>query len=1091
MANEKPTQKESNFTKTIQNQPKALKLSIISKRIPKINRITQILVWTQLLPLTLTVGYKFQEPFSSKLKSIRRAHQGPVKEYFSLCTSITECKILNKDKVIQTVSKLNAAYSYSSPIVNRTLISGFNTKLILFNTTNKKPQIIASNPPQILRCVFTKGIAWLCISGINGQYFLYDVIANRPIINYEVRISNTLKKVTNHGCAILAPKQTLYCAFIDKNTQNRILDLRSANMGGFKEYKGNITIPSNPVGVSTNRGIIALYSVNPLKVRISNYSSGKLLKSWDKPGITADKNFTVADMSEGLILASNNTGSQIFDLANGTSYKKLNAETAQFSDTGDIIYFKDRSKKNQVSYLKYTKPPKPPLCASYHYGINKCVACIRGYNLLSKGTCKKDQNYIPGGIEGDFLNSSTYYFTFDETCTSRAYIDFTTLRSLDSVSKKKFIEKFLSNIKNPPFNARVIIEHIKDKSWKKDEFLIFKPLNFTAMWERGILPMQIDHVQDNERIEGRIGFLKAVKNSTAKNGTKKLPKGLKSDNNKKRRILKKIKWPEKTNEVSFDGRGGSRRLLVSLDGNHQKAVIPAFWKPSKTFEVIIRLFTDLISIIIDILQIFLTFIRPIFPDLRRNKWSAWLASSLHFFQIFLLLGGISGNFGGVIDMIQINKLKSFQKNFFVNTEFNLSQEFRRLGRGITFGKFSVADYTFSPIQETFWPLIILVASIITEGLSLFIPELRYFGKAFRVGASLSFMIPLLTASLSCLFVILYANISQVFGVFSMIVSILLVVYFIIELIFSLNSFTRLNAVNFENKDAFQLAYQEMRADTELRMFDIDTNVKIVNINSLNYFEIVTSFLFPFVLIGMVFGRIGSPLSSLLLFIPLLAFVVYITQKTFEATEITPIASRDRTLSYINSLKSASLGLRILYLIILVTFWGVLHYNSLVWTQIPTIFAVMLLFLDFVVNLIILGMRILNFDNYRYKNPTTMAPNQGGTKQAPSRRDTPKSPVETERMPFPQLETQPKVNPPSFVQYSGYVPRVPVNIVRPPRQGTLGTGGRSPVRPGIAQPVVIPRTATVNPSGGFSFPPRYRSPERSGGGGQFAVNKIPY
>jgi hypothetical protein len=63
-----------------------------------------------------------------------------------------------------------------------------------------------------------------------------------------------------------------------------------------------------------------------------------------------------------------------------------------------------------------------------------------------------------------------------------------------------------------------------------------------------------------------------------------------------------------------------------------------------------EILSALIKLIVNALQVFLIFLRP-FSEKYRNRWTLWLASSCQQLQLFLAMGGITGNFGGLIDSV--------------------------------------------------------------------------------------------------------------------------------------------------------------------------------------------------------------------------------------------------------------------------------------------------------------------------------------------------------------------------------------------------------------------------------------------------------
>lgn len=84
----------------------------------------------------------------------------------------------------------------------------------------------------------------------------------------------------------------------------------------------------------------------------------------------------------------------------------------------------------------------------------------------------------------------------------------------------------------------------------------------------------------------------------------------------------------------------------------KKLNLPPSWKTNLPMETISEVISTIIKFIVNLLQVFMMFIRP-FNTRMRNRWTMWFASSLQQLQIFLGLGGIAGNYGGVIDDVQV------------------------------------------------------------------------------------------------------------------------------------------------------------------------------------------------------------------------------------------------------------------------------------------------------------------------------------------------------------------------------------------------------------------------------------------------------
>lgn len=80
---------------------------------------------------------------------------------------------------------------------------------------------------------------------------------------------------------------------------------------------------------------------------------------------------------------------------------------------------------------------------------------------------------------------------------------------------------------------------------------------------------------------------------------------------------------------------------------------PPYWKPGPFFNGLMKFITEIVQFIINLLQVFLVFIRPFQEKFRKSRWTMWFSSCCQALQIWLSFGAITGNFGGMIDQMQI------------------------------------------------------------------------------------------------------------------------------------------------------------------------------------------------------------------------------------------------------------------------------------------------------------------------------------------------------------------------------------------------------------------------------------------------------
>lgn len=55
------------------------------------------------------------------------------------------------------------------------------------------------------------------------------------------------------------------------------------------------------------------------------------------------------------------------------------------------------------------------------------------------------------------------------------------------------------------------------------------------------------------------------------------------------------------------------------------------------------------------------------------------------------MGGITGNFGGLIDAVQVGQLRGLQRNFFLNLQISFSSEYTARSRGAMLEKFEMSN----------------------------------------------------------------------------------------------------------------------------------------------------------------------------------------------------------------------------------------------------------------------------------------------------------------------------------------------------------------------------------------------------------------
>lgn len=916
----------------------------------KIYKIFSILFF---LVEKLIAQINFIGPVSSGKTNFRPIGEGPLPGFFSICQSATECRIMNKTTDVWSSTTLNQAYIYSAQLVKKTFVTGFASKVLdvsNLKTATDKPVERATVPVKILRCPFTKGYRWICLDGTTGGYFTYDIAKEAKETTFDTSLSAKFGLLNNGNCAIVVENKTIFCALIGSD-QKKLIHLDQANAGGLPTYAGNLTIPTNPVGATDHKGILGIFSVDTVKMRISNYSSGVLLYSWDK-NEKADAFKTVADMNWGLMIIRSTTKSDIVKTKDGSILKTIKAESSEFSEVDKSFYFVDSSNGNQDSYYQFTLPAPPANCTDYHYGIEKCLKCQTNFTLLQNGTCLK--NNTNKTAPGTYINPQNYDILFEETARGMAVMKFTNLTSMTNPQRFEYIKNFTNDTK---FSDKFVLTHDRDNTWNVSDFFRFEPMAESISWENGVLPINVVHLRNSENFKGKIGVLTngnrgnlTVANNTGNNATNNTGNNTANAtaNATKLRLLVPVASlkPERVLQGSFNP--------------FKNLSLPPYWKPSDGLKTFFRVIFDFMKFVVNLLQVYLIFIKPFGSILRYDKWSSWFASSLQAMQIFLMLGGITGRFGGIIDAMQIEQLKSFQRNFFFDTEINFSESYKRIHRAALLEKFQLAGYTPSPIQETFWEFAILIFSILFQGIGMIVPSLLPISSTFRKGATNSFMIPLVLASVGCIVALIKTSLSNIFGVLSLISSIFLLLYFFGEI---LNLIRPCESMDMQRMGQREKAVYKNRLLREgsYRCYDIDSLNNFNRNRPLNFFEYFINLLFPIVLFSFIFTGVGSILSIIALLIAKL--VLLFMQSSSRKKMLMKNGWGDevgKEVQDFNSLKTLDTILKLLYCAILLIFIGFLRYSSLAWTQIFTVLGLFLVFSDYIIQFLTLAKRFLGW-----------------------------------------------------------------------------------------------------------------------------------
>lgn len=123
----------------------------------------------------------------------------------------------------------------------------------------------------------------------------------------------------------------------------------------FTPYVGPFKGPPRPEGADSHVEAMAVYSVNPVAVKIGNFTDGKMFYSWSKPYKATT--FTMADIQNGILLVVREGVTEITNLKDGSILKLLPVKitSAEFGELDKFMYYGDDT-NNEYRYLSIIPP---------------------------------------------------------------------------------------------------------------------------------------------------------------------------------------------------------------------------------------------------------------------------------------------------------------------------------------------------------------------------------------------------------------------------------------------------------------------------------------------------------------------------------------------------------------------------------------------------------------------------------------------------------------------------------------------------------------------------------------------------------------
>lgn len=660
----------------------------------------------QVLFLSITakgVSIGFVEGPTSAKEFYRDVSRGPLRDYFSLCTSGTACSVISNGKEVWGNSELNTALVYSSSIYKKSLVCGFVTRLLDFSSGTLVER--ETSPSKIFKCVFSLGKDWVCLDGDNGQYIVYDLEKEEKVLSFESSLGANLQHMSDKGCAVIS-SEVVFC--LDLNgLLKATIDLGKEDAGGLSVYKGGFKFTEGEAaGCSSYKDMMMVYSVSPLEVKIGDPISGVMKLEWKKEAVFG-LGISRGDLRLGILIVPNGLNTKIFKVFNGEEVASIRTVHGfEFSEVEDQFYYVDfLDNIYKIGNLNYEVGFDN--CQDYRIAIEECYKCLEGYDMIflnGKGVSCKEKPKEPEEEEeeGSLLNSTGRYFLSNEylvESSSTLDLIFVQLTQFYNQSEEDRLE-YVGKTFGGRLNSFILLSHLDDSSWKMEDFVNFELVSSESMWKEGRLPVTVGYKRS---VESFLGNFFLAKNS--------------SDNS------------------------SLRILQANSDSNSSTIFIPSYWKMSQNFQNFFMILFDLVKLVMTLLQLFLILIRPFWKKFHPEKYN-YLSKPITNYYILLAIGSVPGKYGGFIDQIQLQQLRSLQKIFFIDPQVIISEEFYSKFTVSSLAKFRVSDYSPSILQENMLEVVLITLGLVFLGFSLKFKKLGAASSRLQFGLLLSFVLPL-------------------------------------------------------------------------------------------------------------------------------------------------------------------------------------------------------------------------------------------------------------------------------------------------------------------------------------------------------------
>ena len=507
------------------------------------------------------ISYNFSEPYFSNASLDQiEASFGPLNNTISTCFHRKNCEILtqnltnpNSSHLLERIWRSNSSISgpiYSSQALSKSLVVGPQTRIIDFKNhqkgTEQPPSRPIQDPKVIIDCLYTKTSPWVCISGTDGSFFLFDPKTEKKVFNYANQSSvayQSFSKISNHRCAVVGLNQEfLMCSGVletESGVGLSLLDLRLPQ-ASFKAYNGSInlkmengTVEAKSYALDSSNEILGIMSIQPsLIARVYNFTSQEVLSEWSNPEAGLGNQGSFIHVKLGLVVVSQRLRTLIYDLSTGKQLHKLDSYIPQ-AEIGEIdhnLYYIDFN-QTRAKFIKInitTPSNHSPGCLNYVYGARKCTKCQNG-NLDKFGNCNhkliyNNGNNIPGLNLNltRFIDKNLYSVSFGKIDPNLLTVQFKPIEGdFDGLLRQKLVDRVLeggsgeknsSSFRSGAYSfeanqAIVVLCNREDKAWRQDLRFEFEPVRSIFGWRRGRVDFRVRTNMSLNGFEGDFGLV--------------------------------------------------------------------------------------------------------------------------------------------------------------------------------------------------------------------------------------------------------------------------------------------------------------------------------------------------------------------------------------------------------------------------------------------------------------------------------------------------------------------------------------------------------------------------------------------------------